>query len=52
MEKIKFITDSASDIPEEEARAYGIEVLPIPIAIDGKDYHERWISPIGNFISF
>ena len=41
MEKIKFITDSASDIPEEEARAYGIEVLPIPIAIDGKDYHER-----------
>ena len=41
MEKIKFITDSASDIPEEEARAYGIEVLPIPIALDGKDYHER-----------
>ena len=41
MEKIKFITDSASDIPQEEARAYGIEVLPIPITIDGKNYHER-----------
>ena len=41
MEKIKFITDSASDIPEDEARAYGIEVLSIPIAIDGKDYQER-----------
>ena len=41
MEKIKFITDSASDIPEDEARAHGIEVLSIPIAIDGKDYQER-----------
>lgn len=40
MEKIKFITDSASDISVEEARQYGIEVLPIPIAIDGKGYEE------------
>ena len=28
MEKIKFITDSASDIPEEEARAYGNRGAP------------------------
>lgn len=41
MEKIKFITDSASDIPKEQADRYGIDVLPIPIAIDGKNYHER-----------
>lgn len=52
MEKIKFITDSASDIPEEEARAYGIEVLPIPIATTERIIMSGWISPIGNFISF
>ena len=38
MEKIKFITDSASDIPAELAQKYNIQVLPIPITIDGKGY--------------
>lgn len=41
MEKIKFITDSASDIPAELAQKYNIQVLPIPITIDGKGYLER-----------
>lgn len=40
MHKIKFVTDSASDIPAHEADAHGIEVLPIPITVDGKGYLE------------
>ncbi len=40
MHKIKFVTDSASDIPAHEAEAHGIEVLPIPITVDGKSYLE------------
>ncbi|MBC8547209.1 DegV family protein [Clostridiaceae bacterium NSJ-31] len=41
MDKIKFLTDSACDLPEELAREYDIAVLPIPIAVDGVGYHER-----------
>lgn len=41
MEKIKFLTDSACDIPKEAALEYGITVLPIPITMDGKSYLER-----------
>lgn len=41
MEKIKFITDSACDLEESAARENGITVLPIPITVDGKSYHER-----------
>ena len=41
MEKIKFITDSAGDIPAEQVQQMGIQVLPIPITVDGKGYLER-----------
>lgn len=41
LEKIKFLTDSACDIPEQTALEYGIEVLSIPITMDGKGYLER-----------
>ena len=41
MEKIKFLTDSANDIPDDELEEYGIEMLCIPIAVDGVGYHER-----------
>ena len=41
MEKTKFITDSACDIEESVAQEHNITVLPIPITIDGKSYHER-----------
>ena len=37
---IKLITDSAADIPASELEAYGIQILPIPIVIDGKTYRE------------
>ena len=41
MEKIKFVTDSASDIPDKALAKYGIEMQHIPIAIDGVEYYER-----------
>ncbi len=37
---IKIITDSASDIPRNEAEELGIQLLPIPITVDGKTYLE------------
>ena len=40
MSKIKIMTDSASDIPPETARKLGIELIPIPITVDGKGYLE------------
>ncbi len=40
MARIKFITDSASDLPRELAEKYDITVLPICIVIDGKIYHD------------
>ncbi|MEG2295296.1 MAG: DegV family protein [Oscillospiraceae bacterium] len=41
MQKIKFITDSASDIPDDELRLYDITMLNIPIIVDGVGYRER-----------
>ena len=37
---IKIITDSAADIPKNEAEPLGIQMLPIPITVDGKTYLE------------
>ena len=41
MSKIGFLTDSCSDIPQELANKYGIEVVGFPINLDGKEYIER-----------
>lgn len=41
MQKIKFIVDSPSDIPDEELARYGIEMLSVPINVDGEEYMER-----------
>ena len=40
MSKIKIMTDSASDIPPETARKAGLELIPIPITVDGVGYLE------------
>ena len=40
MSKIKFMTDSAADIPEELARAYDICVLPFSIAMGDREYRD------------
>lgn len=41
MSSYRFITDSASDIPDEALAEYGITMLGIPMVIDGQDYKER-----------
>ena len=41
MDKIKFITDSASDIPDEMLAEYQIDMCNIPITVDGEGYYER-----------
>ena len=41
MSKIGFLTDSCSDIPQELANKYGIEVVGFPINLDGVEYMER-----------
>ena len=41
MSKIGFITDSSSDISQELADKYGIEVVGFPINLDGVEYMER-----------
>ncbi|HBN11867.1 MAG TPA: DegV family protein [Ruminococcus sp.] len=40
MQKIKLITDSASDIPAEKAKELNIKVIPFPVTVDGKSYLE------------
>ena len=37
---IKIATDSNSGISQEEARALGIEVIPMPFVIDGVEYYD------------
>lgn len=41
MSKIGFLTDSCSDIPQEMAEKYGIEIVGFPINLEGKEYLER-----------
>lgn len=41
MSKIGFLTDSSSDIPQELADKYGIEIVGFPIHLEGKEYIER-----------
>ncbi len=41
MSKIGFLTDSCSDIPQEMADKYGIEIIGFPINLDGQEYLER-----------
>lgn len=37
---LKIITDSAADVPQNEAQQYGIRVMGIPITVDGVTYRE------------
>lgn len=37
---LKLITDSACDLPKNLAEEYGIEIIPTPLIIDGKDYFD------------
>ena len=42
MEKIKIITDTASDIDIKDAAEYGLGLLPLSITYDGKTYKEQY----------
>ncbi len=39
--KIAIVTDSSSDIPQELAEKYGIDVVDFPINLDGREYYVR-----------
>lgn len=41
MEKIKFIADTASDIPDDMLLKYDIDMPSVPISIEGMGYYER-----------
>lgn len=38
MRKIKLITDSTSDLNTEDIKKYDIEVIPLTVTVDGKEY--------------
>lgn len=38
MRKIKLITDSTSDLNAEDIKKYDIEVIPLTVTVDGKEY--------------
>jgi len=41
MQKIKIIVDSPCDIPDDDLTRYDIEMVGVPIYVDGKGYVER-----------
>lgn len=41
MQKIKLVVDTPSDIPDEDLARYGIEMVGVPIFVDGREYIER-----------
>ena len=41
MPKIKIVVDTPSDIPDEDLVRYGIEMVGVPIVVDGEDFTER-----------
>jgi len=42
MKKVLISTDTASDISLETAEKYGINLIPINLSIDGKEYKDRY----------
>src|SRR5699024_223316 len=40
MPKVAVVTDSNSGITVEEGKRLGVEVVPMPVLIDGKTYYE------------
>lgn len=49
MSHIKFITDSAADIPANLQAQYGIEVLPFPIFVEDREYRDGVDIPAQEF---
>lgn len=40
MSKVAVVTDSNSGFTIEEAKEYGVYLMPMPFSVNGKDYHE------------
>jgi len=43
MKKVVIMTDTATSMPQEMAKKYGIEVIPVYVIMDGKSYIETKI---------
>lgn len=41
MQKVRVVVDSPCDIPDDQLALYGIEMVGVPINVDGKEYIER-----------
>lgn len=41
MEKVRIVTDSTADLPEEIIEKYHIKVIPLSIIIDGQVYYDK-----------
>jgi DegV family protein with EDD domain len=41
MQKIKFMADTPCDIPDDLLKRFDIDMLSVPVAVDGKEYFER-----------
>ncbi|WP_027409769.1 DegV family protein [Anoxybacteroides tepidamans] len=50
MNKIKIVTDSTVDLPDEILKKYGIEVVPLTFTIDGTMYTDRVDLSPGEFM--
>ena len=42
----KLITDSATDLPEEIINDYGLEVMPLMVVYENKEYPEGEVKPV------
>lgn len=40
MHRVVVVTDSAADLSAEEAKAYGVEVVPLRLVVDGRTYDD------------
>lgn len=48
--KIGVLTDSSSYLTKEQCEKYGIDILPIPIIWDNKEYLDLIVLVFTNFI--
>ena len=48
--RVHIITDSTSDITRQQARALGIDVVPLKVIFDGLEYRDSIGSTIGTHV--
>ncbi|MEH6420764.1 DegV family protein [Pseudomonas sp. CGJS7] len=40
-QRVAVVTDSAADLPDELAERYGLQVVPVRVSVDGRDYLDK-----------